>query len=278
MKKKNTEAGAGILGDGHVHIHECYRLPGLFESALDNFQAQHKGMPRLNRTARFLFLTESSSADWFGRWKTLTEEGRTAIKGFTMTGTGDSNCLRLEKQGGDSLFIVAGRQIVTGESLEVLALGLEEPYPDGRPIQTVLEELADIDCVRVLPWGAGKWLGKRGKIIRNLIADRPGTPLFLGDNGNRPFFWPLPSAFSKAGRNSIHNLPGSDPLPFAGQEKKAGSYGFSLAGEIDPAHPFLSFRTLLITNMTGITPYGKTERLIPFLHHQVAMQLSKKKK
>ncbi len=278
MKKKNTEAAARILGDGHVHIHACYQIPRLFESALHNFQAQQKSMLHRGKAACFLFLTESAGADWFGSWKTLMNKGRNGIAGFTAAGTGDSNCLRLKKQEGDSLFLVAGRQIVTAESLEVLALGLEKPFPDGRPIQTVLDELAEGDCLRVLPWGAGKWLGKRGKIIRDIIAAQPENPLFLGDNGNRPFFWPLPATFSLAGRNSIRNLPGSDPLPFDGQEKKAGGYGFSLAGEIDPAYPFSSLRALLTANMTTIIPYGKTERLIPFLHHQIAMQLSKKEK
>lgn len=278
MNKNYQEVAPWILGDGHVHIHECYQVPRLFESALNNFHALQNDMPHQGKAECFLFLTESSGADWFSRWQTSTGKVQTAIEGFTITLTNDSNCLLLKKQGGDSLFIVAGRQIVTAESLEVLALGLDEPYPDGKPIRDVLQDLAGLNCLRVVPWGAGKWLGKRGEIIRDIISNWEEDPLFLGDNGNRPYFWPLPSIFSMARQNSIHNLPGSDPLPFADQEDQVGSYGFFLAGAIDSSIPFSSLRKRIMENMTAITPYGKTERLVPFIRHQVAMQLCKKKK
>ncbi|MDQ3773097.1 MAG: hypothetical protein M3461_01245 [Pseudomonadota bacterium] len=37
------------------------------------------------------------------------------------------------------LYIIAGRQIVTAERLEVLALGFEGFVPDGEPIRGVID-------------------------------------------------------------------------------------------------------------------------------------------
>jgi hypothetical protein len=276
MKKNDNEPVSWIFGDGHVHVHECYDIQELFATALKNFHEARNNIHREAKAEFYLFLTESAGVDWFDRWKKLVGKGQETITGFSVATTGDDNCLCLSNKDGDSLFIVAGRQIVTAESLEVLALGEKGPYPDGRPIATVLQELDNETCLRVLPWGAGKWLGKRGRTIRDILTGWNEGTLFLGDNGNRPYFWPLPSTFAIAGQRSIYNLPGSDPLPFSGQEKRAGSYGFFLPGMIDTKHPFASVRKMIIQNSSAMCSYGRTERFMPFFRHQLAMQFCKK--
>lgn len=268
-----------IFVDGHVHIHACFRLEVLLASALRHF---HTLAQAINATpcAGFLLLTESAGTEVFAGLKADCAAGRAAaVHGFQLEESKEAGTLVARSDSGQALYLVAGRQIVTQERLEVLALGYGASFPDGRPIEEVLSHLAAaLPCrpLAVLPWGAGKWLGKRGRKVEQLVTAAAAHSIFLGDNGNRPFFWPLPALFKRAGERGIRNLPGSDPLPFPGQEKEVGGFGFRLAGTIDPEAPFSSLRALLLDPSTGLASYGRCERLYPFFKHQLSMQLHKK--
>ncbi|XOF32450.1 MAG: hypothetical protein ACL93V_10410 [Candidatus Electrothrix sp. YB6] len=269
-----------IMGDGHVHIHDSFDCGELFAAALKNFTRYAQSLQLTGMVHFFLLLTESAGTEAFIRLRDAhpgQHNGSGGSNGFTVRPTGDANCLRvaLNSGSGDELFVVAGRQIVTAESLEVLALGLDAPYPDGRPIRKILEELQKKDCLLALPWGAGKWLGKRGRIVEEIVTSFRSPAFFLGDNGNRPFFWPGPAVFSQAAAAGIWNLQGSDPLPFAGQEQRAGSFGFHFPGTLYSEHPFQSLRQQLIDPETNIHSFGRPERALPFFHLQISMQLSK---
>lgn len=278
-----------ILVDGHVHIHSCFRLEDLLASALRNFHAAEEEI-QATRAARFLLLTESAGAGVFSslQAKVSTDQSR-IVTGFRIEPTEEAETLVVRDSSGVELYLVAGRQIVTAERLEVLALGYVGSFPDGLAIDQVLSRLSAADTsteaaastsscrpLSVLPWGAGKWLGQRGQKVEQLVAQASARSFFLGDNGNRPFFWPLPALFKTAQSRAIHNLPGSDPLPFPGQEMKVGSFGLHLSGTPDPQAPFSSLRDLLLNPGTSLTPYGRCERLYPFFKHQISMQLHKK--
>lgn len=275
MKPYSSEKTSWILGDGHVHIHESFQLKVLFDAALHNFQHTARSLDIEGNIDRILLLTESAGADFFDHIRRVNHIPTGSTDGFTVQPTDDPNCLRIESTDGRVLHIIAGRQIVTAESLEVLALGLDQSYPDGKPITAVLEDLKTKNCLMTLPWGAGKWLGKRGKIIRETVQAFKNGKLFLGDNGNRPFFWPLPGIFSESGKKGIANIPGSDPLPFKNQEKRIGSFGFLVPGHVNPATPCQSLFRILTETDIAIQSYGKTEKLLPFLFHQISMQLVK---
>jgi hypothetical protein len=124
----------------------------------------------------------------------------------------------------------------------------------------------------VLPWGVGKWLGQRGKIIAEFIQHRAVEQPFLGDNGNRPFFWPLPHHFSQPLMRNERQLPGSDSLPLPGEERRAGGYGFFCQGVIDKQQPFSSLAAILRNPQTRLHPYGRKEGLLRFLKHQLRMR------
>ncbi|PIE59837.1 MAG: hypothetical protein CSA32_02080 [Desulfobulbus propionicus] len=262
-----------IIADAHVHIHDHFSLSGLFLISLQNFR-RHLPAQQAAASSFFLLLTESAGMNRFVELR----DSRRQYSDFIVQKTGEKSTLRVETLGGQSLFVVAGRQIVTKEKLEVLALGYGEEYPDGKPLEVTVKELEASDCLRVLPWGAGKWLGNRGRIIDALIKDWPDENLYLGDNSNRPSFWPLPPIFQKARKKRICNLPGSDPLPFPEQEKKAGSFGFKLPGTIDNRLPFASLKQSLTKAPETIVPFGLPETCTTFIKHQVAMQLVKRRR
>lgn len=263
-----------ILVDAHVHIHDRFSLSRLVLISLQNFRTVLNRYRIRERFEAVLLLSESEGVDRFRQLSGLIGEDTEAD--FQVSRTDEPTSLRIETSGGQYLTVIAGRQIVTAERLEVLALGYHDGYPDGRPLAYVLQDLEESGCLRVLPWGAGKWLGRRKAIVAHLISTWSGGPIYVGDNGNRPKFWPLPALFNEARARGIYNLPGSDPLPFDGQEKKAGGNGFLLRGELAADTPFQSLRALLQAHPERIIPFGNQEKPIPFFKHQIAMQLAAK--
>lgn len=277
-----------IFVDAHVHIHPCFRPEALLASAFRNFQVLAQEINAV-RFAGFLLLTESAGTDVFSDLRAHCATDRTApVADFQIKRTGEAESLIVRDRSGTELYLVAGRQIVTAERLEVLALGCGSSFPDGCPIDQLLDRLtsayapagssasaASCRPLIVLPWGAGKWLGTRGRKMEQLVA-QAAWPLFLGDNGNRPFFWPLPALFKTAQGRGIRNLAGSDPLPLPGQERKAGGFGVRLSGAIDPMQPFTSLCALLQDPEVPLCPFGRSERLYPFVRQQMRMRFGGK--
>lgn len=273
-----TEDDVALLIDAHVHLHDCF-APGTFlESAQRNFElaAQRQG---LRAVMGVLMLTESAGVDWFGR---LAEHpsgapgGPVALGSWSIEATPDP-CALIARGGSRRLLIIAGRQVVTREGLEVLLLGTRETPRDGGALSDVLAEGDRSGALRVIPWGAGKWLLRRGRLVSEVIArERPDGGFFLGDGAGRPYFWPAPSQFREAAKRGIRVLPGTDPLPFPHQVGRAGSYGFRLEGVVDLSRPAEGIKAALRDPVSRLTPFGRRERALPFIRHQVAMQRRKR--
>jgi hypothetical protein len=276
-----TEQQAPLLIDAHVHLHDCFPLDFFFEQAHRNFQqaAREHGW---GQALGVLMLTEPEGVDWFGRLAMMAA-GAAADRGtrstsWTIEATRDPAAL-MAASGGRRLVLVAGRQVVAREGLEVLLLGTKSSVPDGRPIRDVLAEGVRLGALRVIPWGAGKWLFGRGKLLNELIAAaQQGNGFFLGDGAGRPFFWSKPRHFDQAERQGLRILPGTDPLPFPHQAARAGSFGFRLDGAIDLASPSEGIKAALRDPASRLTPFGRPERLVPFVRNQIAMQRRKRRR
>ncbi|MFL5494575.1 MAG: hypothetical protein ACJ8DC_09365 [Gemmatimonadales bacterium] len=275
----DTERQAVLLIDAHVHLHDCFQLDSFFEQAHHNFEGaarEHGWGPALG----VLMLTESEGVDWFGRLAVMAA-GSPADRGsrstsWTVQPTRDPAAL-MAASGGRRLLLVAGRQVVAREGLEVLLLGTRSSVPDGRPIRDVLAEGARLGALRVIPWGAGKWLFGRGKLLNELIAAaHPGNGFFLGDGAGRPFFWTKPHHFDRAERRGLRILPGTDPLPFPRQTGRAGGFGLRLDGVVDLSSPAEGIKSALRDPASRLTPFGHPERLVPFVRNQIAMQRRKR--
>jgi hypothetical protein len=260
-----------ILIDAHVHLHDCYQPARFLEQAAGNFDRasrDHDWAPMPGA----LLLTESAGVDWFARLA-----GGAADTGpWSVETTADGSTL-LARDGHRRLLLVAGRQVVTREGLEVLLLGTRGQMPDGQSIRAVLAEGERLGALRVVPWGAGKWHFGRGRLLDELIDDaRPGSGFFLGDGGGRPFFWGDPRHFERAARRGIRVLRGTDPLPFPSQVARPGSFGFRLAWPEGPAVTGETIKAALRRADARLTPYGRLERLVPFVRDQIAMQRRKR--
>jgi hypothetical protein len=276
MKSSPPQHYGWILADGHVHIHDRFPEYSCLDWALNNFNEATALLELTGHIDHVLFLTESSSVNWFTKQHNLADQGLFNERApYQCTITEENMSLRFENSSANRLFIIAGRQIISSERLEVLALGLSGTYPDGQPLRQILSDIRERGCLTILPWGVGKWLGARRHIIASLFMDSPDAGIFLGDSGNRPFFWPLPAFFNPPGKRAPGNLPGSDPLPLAHQEKRIGSYGFLLQGALDSHMPFQDLRKKLTENTTPIRTFGEPEKLFPFLFNQAAMRLNR---
>lgn len=225
-----------IVADTHVHVYPCYDAGEVFSSAFSGLK-QVGG----SEAARAILLTERFDCHFF---QGLCE-ARVKVPTFGISALSDGRSARVTDAGGNTLYVIAGRQIVTQERLEVLALTIDAAIPDGKPICAVLSEIKEQGGVPVLSWAPGKWFGKRGEIVRNLIDTLSPRDFILGDTTLRPTVWPEPALMRRASEKGFRIVAGSDPLPFAGEERWVGSYASLWDGAMDVEKPALSLENLL---------------------------------
>lgn len=262
--------------DGHVHIYDSFDLDKFFKIAnryLDHFYdtLYANGSPY----EKVLLLTEGKTNDVFSQLK--NHGGFTNDSGFQCRETKEQESLVLTKYDKPVCYILKGRQIVTRENLEVLAVATNLTIEDGLPINTVIGKLTDANQLAVLAWGFGKWFFKRGKVIKRVLDTCRSPYLLVADNSGRPVFWPYPSAFKKANALNIPLINGSDPLPFEEEIAKVGSYGFTVEGDFDPQEPSKSLREILTIPGIGdgIEFIGKRDSVIPFVSRQAKIYFKK---
>src|SRR5690606_3756426 len=126
----------------------------------------------------------------------------------------EGELLRVENEENLRIYLVPGRQFVSREKLEILALAYAGPELDGRESREILHELFEKKACAVLPWSPGKWAGKRGALIKSLIEQRERFNFLLGDIAMRSFY--EPRVFQTAKNYGIGILAGSDSLPLSG--------------------------------------------------------------
>lgn len=252
-------SGAGFPVDGHVHLYSCFDLEGGLQAAQRNLKAaRHKaGLPA--DAPGVLLLTETATEGAFARLAAR----KTASWGCEQP---EETALILRWPDRPPLVVIAGRQFQSAERIEVLGIGTRAPGRDGAPLAQLLETLIAEEVPAILPWGVGKWLGRRGEIVAEIVAARPG--LLLGDNAGRPAGWPDPALFA-----DHVVLPGTDPLPRRGAEAGIGRYGFVLDGPLDLAQPASDLRRRLATLKTSPDPFGRRVSTLRALTDQIRLRL-----
>ncbi|MYD85026.1 MAG: hypothetical protein F4137_17350 [Acidobacteria bacterium] len=259
-----------FLLDGHVHFHPCFDPDRFFDSALANFRKATSAVRRDAVPAGWLLFSESSGMDYFRRFRTAA--GRPAHGGWIFHRTDEADSLVARGTGGGSLLLVAGRQLVTAEGLEVLALCCDADLDDGLPLPAAVEAARARDAIVVLPWGFGKWWLRRGSLAARFVRSARPTDIFLGDNGGRTGFLGTPRLFRLAARRGIGVLAGSDPFPLYREAKRVGGFGFALDGTVDPLRPAAGIRRLLRTEGRPL-PYGRPVGPLEFLRNQLMIRV-----
>ncbi len=256
-----------LLVDSHVHVHPGVAAASLLDAAAAHFAAAADGADWTGA----LLLTESAGCNVFAAWRQAGDLGG----GWRASGLEEETALALRGPGGARLIVGAGRQIRCREGLEVLALGTLEAPPDGEPLAQAVDRARRTAAAAVLPWGVGKWWGPRGRLVARLVAEAEPGSLLLGDNAARPWCWPRPPLFARAAQRGVYTAAGTDPLPFAGEERTAGRYGNRLEDEPDPTRPVQALLRRLAAAPAPV--YGSRESLWRFFRNQAAMQVRGRK-
>lgn len=222
-----------IAADTHVHIYPAYDLAAQFAAACRNLPAA--------ADARLLCLTERSGQREF---HTLRAGIRRA-PGWTSEPTNEPESIRLHGPSGD-LLLLAGRQVVTAERLEVLALGRDLEIPDGESLADTLARVREADAIPVLPWGLGKWWGRRGTFVQKCLDSASPADLVFADTCLRPAVFPEPALLRVARSRGFSILYGTDPLPRPNEETLTGRWATLWeAAEWDASHPAASWRRIV---------------------------------
>lgn len=249
--------------DGHVHWPVVGSLWDLADTAERNF-ALECGLLRGSPLAGCLLLAEIGGQGRFEGYRLgAPVSGR---GGWMCRRTGEAESLRLDR-GGTHLFLIAGRQIRTLEGLELLGLCCRTELRDGVQAAAGVRAILASGGLPVLPWGFGKWMGRRGRLLDDLIEEF-GPRLALGD---------IPTRLAGAGRQTFAKaagagcpiVRGSDPLRLACDLCAAGGFGWLAAATVDPGRPANWARLQLVGQAAELSPLGRRQKLGSFLRRQV---------
>jgi hypothetical protein len=263
-----------IVVDSHVHLHGCFELSMLMDSVFSHSRevARLKGYE--NNFISLLLLAEGRGERGFETLIQYTRQNRLleGKKGtYRFLPTKETYSLAVVRKDSPPHYFVAGRQIQTIEKLEVLALASDVDIPDGLPLEIAVRRIAETGAIPVIPWGFGKWTGRRKKVLANFLENRPKLQVFLGDNSGRPNLFPHPKPFTIGRKMGVGILPGSDPLPFPSEAVRPGSFGFTLKALFDPLYPANEIRKILRDHDVDPIPFGQLENPLQFLGKQYAV-------
>jgi hypothetical protein len=265
-----------LLVDAHVHIYDCFDLDALFDAAARNFAraASRLGVADSPRE-EMLLLTETVNDHVFD----ALASGELRPKRWKVSSTPEASVLKMTLDDARSIiWMAAGRQIATSEDLEVLALGTTERFPDGEPIAVSLAKTDQVAAMTALPWGFGKWWGQRGTIIETIMASKRRRPLYAGDNGGRLAWSTRPRLLTQGEKIGVKVLPGTDPLPFAGQEERVGGYGMFVPSWDSSDRPLQQLVARLAQSAASPVEFGGLTGLTSFVKLQIAMQMRKRRR
>jgi len=272
-----------IFVDSHVHIYSCFDVDLLLDSALENFRSIAGQQSSIAEQSSFvLMLTEGSEENWFADTSTMLNrsdsEGVSVSQNWKASQSMRSESITVYRNDSpeNRIHIIAGKQIVTAEKIEVLGLFLRDRVPTGLALSHTIDMISRAGSVPVLPWGVGKWFGERGGILQNYLEQSCHKNVCLGDNGGRPRFWSHPTMFSLAAEKGISVLPGSDALPLPDEVRRTGSFGFYVRENLPPGQELdVTLKTILTEGKAEIFPFGGLQNNFSFICNQLRLRLAR---
>ncbi|MDW7772674.1 MAG: hypothetical protein SCH71_07260 [Desulfobulbaceae bacterium] len=263
-----------LLIDAHVHIYNCFDPAALFSAAARNFRIRARRMGVETSSSFILLLTEKQEDNRFaalsGEASDIGGPG-SGPESWQISMTAEKECLVLTGNDHDKIFLIAGRQTVSREGLEVLALLTGAEFDDGLPASSLIKKIRDAGGVPVIPWAFGKWSGVRGRVLRRLL-EMSGDDFFLGDNGGRPSCLPVPGLLRREKERGRAVISGSDPLPLPGEESRVGSFGIYVDAGLDAAAPVRQLKSLLAGTSSRFRSYGDPMPFFRFARNQCLLR------
>jgi len=260
-----------ILVDTHTHLYACFSTGAFltwsrknFETAARNFGTEH--------FQEVLFCLDATNTRAFPDAHLQNE-----TSDWRFSSTEETVSIRARDGSGRTVFLVTGKQLISRERLEVLALGSREAFPQSVPLKDLIKQVEEAGAIPGVPWGFGKWMGNRGRVLDRVLTETGNRNFFLGDNGGRLGIFPIPSALKKAERRGIPVLRGSDPLPLPSEIRRPGGFGLMIPETLDPERPFEQLQRLIFDEQVPKRDYGRPLSLFSFIKNQFRMAVLKKR-
>jgi hypothetical protein len=257
-----------VIADTHIHIYPFYDIRLALDTLRNNLSALD---PKASCVA---FLAERNDCRFF---RDFSQNGPTMLDPQAKIDAMGS-VLLLRGPDFRDLYIVAGRQIITKERIEILALLNDTIVDDNQPARDVIDQVKSCGGVPVISWAPGKWSFKRKKkMVADLLKDnKPGT-LLIGDTTLRPIGWTMPHLMRQAFQQGFLLVGGSDPLPVPGEEVMLGRYGVRFETELDQQDPLHSIRHMFAGSVIQTELVGKRGNLLTTLIRLFKNAKSKKR-
>lgn len=268
---------ADLVVDAHVHLYPFMRVRAMLDAAGRNLPGLNASAGAEATPAERAGVLLVADPDGVAGYERLLTEPADGEAGPWRREHGDDHSVTFRQEGGTSLTAIRGQQLITREGLEVLGIGCGAKLRSGFPLAEMVARIRAARGLAILAWGAGKWLGRRGRTLTRLIEAEAGQPdVVLADNGGRPRAWSRVAQFETAAERGMRVLAGTDPLPLAGEVQRIGSYGFRIrvAGS-DGVAPGDSLRRALATD-TPIQIVGRPMPVRGFVLNQLRLRLQRR--
>jgi len=213
-----------FLIDSHVHIHEYFDIEEYLNFTFANFSNSACKIDNSISCVGILLLTEIKGINFFN--SLLDSSSQKFSNNFSLIRTEEDESFIIQNRNGYKVVVISGRQIITKEGIELLALCTTKDFKEHEDLQKTILDVIAANAIPVIPWGFGKWVGEKKNIIINLINLDKDIKFFLGDNSGRPRFCKEPYLFKLSKSCNHFILPGTDALPIPSEIGKTGSYGF----------------------------------------------------
>lgn len=256
-----------MLIDGHVHLHRSHSIEAALDAAVVNFERAWSRLGSAGPRHAALWLVETPD-------ESASTRLRGADAGRWQVDERDDVTWGLRRTDGARLTLIRGRQVATNEGLEVLLVGMADPVPDGRSLAATIEPHLDRRVLVMIPWGFGKWTGRRGRAVVRAYGAYGARGLRLADTGVRPRWLPAPGLFRRSKADNRPVFVGSDPFPFRETGDRIGSAGF-VARDLPPDWEWDDMYGALHRLGSSLERFGRPVGTSRFLRLQVRMQQRK---
>jgi hypothetical protein len=265
-----------FIADGHVHLYPTVPLDGLLDIVSGNI-SQLQSRPDPNHLA-VLVVADPEGVQGYERLQRYHIEQQALRADASWLQEADDECsFILRRDLGMRILVIRGQQLITREGLEVLGAGYAGDIPSGLTLRQTIDRISTAGGWSTIAWGVAKWLGKRGRIVSDLIASEAGREdVFLGDNGGRPKWWSLVRQFEQATERGMRILAGTDPLPLNGEARRIASYGFRIHGDRTDGESILTaFRRALCIQREPVLTLGQRMGSSRFISNQLGLRLQR---
>ena len=263
-----------LIADSHVHIYPFMTVESVLEAASRNFFETGTSVQG-SETVGLLVVADPEGVRGFERILEFGD-GSGKVGGWRIE-SADHRSVTLRKSSYNPIVAIRGQQLISREGLEVLAIGHDGELRSGLRLSSLLEKVRDAGGLSVIAWGAGKWLGRRGRVITEVIVAESGrSDIMLGDNAGRPRCWSRVRQFDLARESGMRIVAGTDPLPIAGEESRIGGYGVRMSIECGSDEAVVdAFCRALADPDANVQLFGNLMGIGGFVSNQLRLRLQR---